>query len=710
MTYTQEDQRTLFDLSQQYLRGEHPADERRQLEDLQKLILYHEYRYYVLNDPVVSDFEYDTLYKKLEAIEEAHPDWVSPSSPTQRVSADLTADFKPVEHLTPMLSLGNSYNPDDLYEFDAQVKKLLGLPTDADVEYAVEPKYDGSSIALVYEADQLLRAATRGNGAVGEDITANARVIRSIPLQAAFSQHGIHRVELRGEVLIRKDSFKKINEERAEEGLALFANPRNAAAGGLRMKDPKETARRGLEAFVYQLGLAEDAQGANLSDRFATHYESLDFLAKLGFKTPTVERKLCRNISEVAAFCAEWQQKREDFPYEIDGMVVKVNRRDWQERCGYTSHHPRWAIAYKFQAKQATAKLLKIEYQVGKIGSITPVAKLEPVQLAGVTISSVSLHNEDFIITKDIRIGDHVLVERAGDVIPYIVKPLAELRDGTEQPVEFPRFCPVNNTETPVALVRAEGEAAWRCPHCVCGAQHLERIIFHVSKNAMDIEGLGRSIVERFYQLGWLRNLADVYRLDYNKIAQLDGFGPKSAANLQASVEKAKRNPIHRLLHSLSIHHLGQRVSKLIAAEVKHVLDLRHWTLEDFTRIKDVGPVVAENIMAWFADPQNIAILEEMERLGVNLRQTDDDIPKATAGEGPLAGKTILFTGTLQTMGRKEAQAKAEAAGAKNISAVSGNLDILVAGEDAGSKLKKAQALGTVQILSEEEFLDLIGR
>lgn len=708
MTYSQEDQRALFDLSQQYLRGEYPADKRRQLEELQKLILYHEHRYYVLNDPVVSDFEYDTLYKKLEAIEEAHPDWVSPSSPTQRVSADLTADFKQVEHLSPMLSLGNSYNQEDLLEFDTQIKKLLGLPADTDVEYAVEPKYDGSSIALVYEADQLLRAATRGNGTVGEEITANARVIRSIPLQAAFSPHGIHRVELRGEVLIRKDSFKKINEERAEEGLALFANPRNAAAGGLRMKDPKETARRGLEAFVYQLGVAEDAMGGSLSDRFSTHYESLDFLAGLGFKAPTIERKLCRNIAEVVSFCAEWQQKREDFPYEIDGMVVKLNRRDWQERCGYTSHHPRWAIAYKFQAKQATAKLLKIEYQVGKIGSITPVAKLEPVQLAGVTVSSVSLHNEDFILSKDLRIGDHVLVERAGDVIPYIVKPITEMRDGSELPVEFPRFCPVNDTETPVALVRVEGEAAWRCPHCVCGAQDLERIIFHVSKNAMDIDGMGRSIVERFYELGWVRSIADVYRLDYERIAQLEGFGQKSAANLRASVDKAKANPIHRLLHSLSIHHLGQRVSKLIAAEVEHVLDLRNWTLEEFTHIKDVGPVVAENIMAWFAEPRNPAMLEEMEQLGVNLRQTEDDRPKAASGDGPLAGKTILFTGTLQTMGRKEAQSKAEAAGAKNISAVSSNLNILVVGAEAGSKLKKAQALGTVTIWTEEEFLQFI--
>lgn len=708
MTYNQEEQRVLFALSQQYLRGEYPTDDRLRLSELQRLILYHEHRYYVLNDPVLSDFEYDTLYKQLEAIEAEHPDWVSPASPTQRVSADLSADFQPVEHLLPMLSLGNSYNEADLFEFDTQLKKLLGLPADEDVEYAVEPKFDGSSIGLVYENDRLLRAATRGNGAIGEDISSNARVIRSIPLEAAFSRYDIRRAELRGEVLIRKDSFKKINEERAREGLSLFANPRNTAAGGLRMKDPKETARRGLEAFIYQIGFAEDAQGADAMARFTTHYESLDFLGALGFKTPTIERKLCRNIAEVVAFCQEWQQKREDYPYEIDGMVVKLNRRDWQERCGYTSHHPRWAIAFKFQAKQATARLLQVEYQVGKIGSITPVAKLEPVQLAGVTVSSVSLHNEDFILSKDLRLGDHVLVERAGDVIPYIVKPLTELRDGTEQPVLFPRVCPINDTETPVELVRAEGESAWRCPRCVCGAQDLERIVFHVSKNAMDIDGMGRSIVERFYQLGWVRSIADVYRLDYERMAQLEGFGQKSAANLRAAVDKAKQNPIHRLLHSLSIHHLGQTVSKLIAAEVDHVLDLRNWTLEHFTNIKDVGPVVAENVIAFFAAPRNISLLEEMEQLGVNLRQTEDDRPRAASGDGPLAGKTILFTGTLQTMGRKEAQARAEAAGAKNLSGISANLNILVAGAEAGSKLKKAQAVGTIQILSEEEFLKLV--
>ncbi len=710
--YTRDEQRAFFELSKKYLSQDvaiaaTPVSQ--QMEDLRRLIIYHEWRYYILNDPVVSDFEYDQLYKQLEKLEETHPELVTADSPTQRVSADLNSEFPEVAHLTPMLSLANSYNEEDLFDFDGQIKRLLGFAEDADIEYVVEPKFDGGSIALVYEDDRLVRAATRGNGVMGEEMTANARVIRSIPLKANFSEYGIFRVELRGEVLIRKDIFKKMNAQRAEQGLTLFANPRNTAAGGLRIKDPKEAAQRGLEAFVYTLGYAVDQDGNNVLNRFATHWESLDLLDKLGFKVPTAERKICKNIKEVVDFCHEWQEKRDTYPYEIDGMVVKINSREIQERSGYTAHHPRWAIAFKFRAKQATSKLINVEYQVGKIGSITPVAKLEPVQLAGVTVSSVSLHNEDFIKSKDLRLGDTVLVERAGDVIPYIVKPMEELRDGSEQPIEFPKYCPINDTETPVTLVREEDEAAWRCPTCVCGAQDLQRIIFHVSKDAMDIEGMGKSIVERFYDLGWIRSIADVYNLDYERIADLEGFGKKSAENLRKNIEKAKQNPIQRLLHSLSIHHLGKKVSKLLAAEIQHVLDLKNWTIENFTHIKDVGPIVAENVMHWFQNEKNIELLKKMEALGVNMKQTDEDRPKARATEGPFAGKTILFTGTLQKMGRKEAQEKAEALGAKNISAVSSNLNILVVGEAAGSKLKKAQELGTVQILTEDEFLELIG-
>ncbi len=709
--FSKQKQKQLFDLSKGLLDtplASSVAAAKTQMGYLTEVIEYHEWRYAVLNQPVISDFEYDTLYKKLEALEAAFPALLSLDSPTQRVSNDLAPDAISVAHLTSMLSLDNSYNAEDLKAFDERVKKLTELPEEADVEYVVEPKFDGGSIALVYENNRLVRGATRGNGQLGEEMTANARAMRSIPLKANFSKYGIQKAELRGEVLIRKDVFEKINKKRTAAGLPLFANPRNAATGGLRMKDARESSERGLEAFIYQLGYAEGRGGEEILNQFKTHNESIDLLGDLGFKVPLEERKVCKNIQEATDFCLKWQAKRENYPYEIDGMVVKVNNRELQEKCGSTSHHPRWAIAFKFKAKQATTKLLNVEYQVGKVGSITPVAKLKPVHLAGVMVSSVSLHNEEFIKSKDLRVGDTVLVERAGDVIPYIVKAMDELRDGTEQVIEYPKVCPINHTDTPVGLVQEEGEAAWRCPDCVCGQQDLQRMIFHVSKSAMDIDGFGKSIVERFNELGWVRTIADIYRLDYEKVAALEGFGEKSAQNLERAINKAKQNPIFRLLHSLSIHHLGKKASKLIAERTEHVLNLKDWTEENFTEIKDIGPVVAKNVLAWFAKPQNIELLAQMETLGVNLRQTEEDKPLEVAEDAPLNGKTILFTGTLQTMSRKEVQEMAKKLGARVVSAVSANLDILVVGEKAGSKLKKAQALGKVKILTEADFLEMI--
>jgi DNA ligase (NAD+) len=511
------------------------------------------------------------------------------------------------------------------------------------------------------------------------------------------------RAEVRGEAVISKERFKSINRLRAEEGLSLLANSRNSATGGLRTKDPAETARRQLDAFIFQLGYAVDQNGRDVLPSIRSHHDAIDFLGNIGFKVSRGEKKLCHGIQEVIDQCNHWAIIRDEYPFEIDGMVIKVDDFELQNICGYTSHHPRWAIAYKFQAKQATTKLLDIEYQIGKIGSITPVAKVEPVSLAGVTISSISLHNEDFITSKDIRIGDQVLIERAGDVIPYIVKSLPELRTGHEKKVKYPTHCPSCETR----LIREEDEAAWRCPNPECKAQILQRLIFHVSKDAMDIDGFGEKYIIRFYELGWIRTIADIYRLDYDQIAALEGFGKKSADKLKASIEKAMSNPIHRLLHSLSIHHLGQRASKLIAEKTTHVLELANWTLEDYTSIKDIGPVVAQNVSAWFSNPDNVNMLREMEALGVNLTQTAIDKPKELITDGVFSGKTILFTGTLTKMGRKEAQEIAEANGAKNISAVSSNLDILVVGDNAGSKLDKARKLGTVQILTEEEFIAL---
>jgi DNA ligase (NAD+) len=613
-----------------------------------------------------------------------------------------------------MLSLDNSYDAEDLRDFDTQVKKLARLSKDAEVVYNVEPKFDGGTIALVYENDRLVRAATRGNGVVGDDVTANLRTVRSIPLYAAFSRHGIHRAELRGEAIIRKDVFEKINRRREERGETLFANPRNAATGGLRMKDPRETAVRGLEAFIYQLGFADDAAGNNALPKFPTHSGALDMLGELGFKVPDplpasphevsgeAERTLCSGIDAVIDFCQAWQARRDDYPYEVDGMVVKVDSLELQARCGYTTHHPRWAIAFKFQARQATTRLRDVEFQVGKTGAITPVAKLEPVPLAGVVISNVSLHNEEFIRSKDIRIGDRVLVERSGDVIPYVVKVLDDLRDGSERPVHYPKNCPVCDSP----LVKPPEEAVWRCENSDCEAQVLQRMIHHTSRHAMDIEGLGESTIVRFYRLGWLRSIVDIYRLDYEAIAALEGFGEKSAARLRDGVERARKNPIHRLLFGLSVHHLGQKASRLLAAEVEHVLELRDWTPERFDAIKGIGPVLARNVVHFFQNEHNVELLETMEALGVNLHQTEADRKPVVAAEGPLGGRSILFTGTLSTLTREEAEERAAAAGATIAGNVSKNLNILVVGEKAGSKLKKAQALETVEIWTEEEFLE----
>jgi DNA ligase (NAD+) len=704
--FSTKEQKQKYDLSKSFLQSEaiSPLD----IETLRDTLRFHEWKYYVQNDPLLSDYEYDQLYKKLEAIELNNPDLITLDSPTQRVASDLNEDFAPVAHTVPMLSLGNSYNAEDLNDFDKQIKKLANLDPDTEIEYCVEPKFDGGSIALVYENDFLVRGATRGNGTMGEEMTPNAKSMPSIPLKAKFSKLGITKAELRGEALIRKDNFDKINKEREKLGENLFANPRNAATGGLRMKDPNETRRRGLEAFIFQLGYAVNSNGEDMLPTLKTHDKGIETLGELGFKIPVEERKVVKNIEGAISFCKVWEVKRDEYNYEIDGMVVKVNDLELQDRVGFTSHHPRWAIAYKFKAKQATSKMINIEYQVGKVGSITPVAKLDPVHIAGVTVSSVSLHNEEFIVSKDLRIGDTVVVERAGDVIPYIVKSLPELRDGSEEPVQFPKFCPINDTEQEVLLIREESEAAWRCPNCVCGAQDLQKIIFHVSKVAMDIDGFGKSYVERFHKELWLNDISDVYNLDYEKISKLEGFGEKSATKLELAIEKAKKNPIYKLLHSLSIHHLGKRASKLIAQEINHVLDLRTWMEEDFTNIKDIGPVVARNVIEYFRNSSNVEMLERMGHYGVNLSQTEADQPIEVADDAPLAGKTIIFTGTLQKMGRKEAQELAVKNGAKNISAVSSNLDILVAGEKAGSKLKKATALGTVKIISEDEFLTLI--
>ena len=675
-------------------------------DELVALLRYHEQQYYLRDDPQISDGEYDGLYKRLEALEAARPDLVRADSPTQRVGSSLEGDAPSVAHVVPMLSLANSYDLADLREWEASVRRYLNLEDgDAPLAFAVEPKYDGGSVALLYEGDHLVRGATRGNGARGEEITANVRSLPTVPLRAAFSTLGMHRVELRGEALIRLDRFAKVNAAREAAGKDVFANPRNAATGALRMKDPAETAARRLDLFVYSLGYAVDAEGNDRGDALGSHFAAVERLGELGFLVPGAHMRRCDSIEEVARFCESMEAQRPTLPYELDGMVVKVDDLRLQRRLGNTSHHPRWAIAYKFAAQQATSTLEAVDFQVGKTGSVTPVARIAPVALAGVTVSNVSLHNEDFIRDKDIRLGDRVLVERAGDVIPYIVKALPDYRDGTQHAIEWPAACP----ECGEPITRPEGEARWRCFNADCPAQVMARLIAHVGKHGMDIDGLGVKQLERFRENGWIHDIPDVYRLPYDEILALEGFKERSVENLRASVEAAKHRPIYRLLVSLSIKQVGRTASRLLAAHLDDVRELADWPEERFTGIHRMGATVAENVRAWFAVPANRAMLDELAALGVNTRQTEDDRPRAASGEGPFAGKTILFTGTLSNIGRKEAQARAEAAGARNVSGVSGKLDILVAGEKAGSKLKKAQALGTVRVMTEEEFLATVG-
>ena len=665
------------------------------INTLRHVLRFHEYRYYIQNDPLVSDFEYDTLFKSLEALEAENPDLVLPDSPTQRVGTGLTKEFPTVQHLVPMLSLDNSYNAEDLLHFDRRVREGAGHN---DIEYCVEPKFDGASISLVYENDKLVRGATRGDGVYGDNITPNIRQIRTIPLTAAFSAHGIQTAEIRGEVLINKDNFKKFNEALVEGGAQPLANPRNAAAGTLRIKDPVEVGRRKLEAFVYHLGYHTLLPGRD--EDVHSHSQTLDMLWELGFRSPHKEKKVFKGIQAVIDYCNDYEAHRDDLPYEIDGMVIKVNDFALQDKLGMTTHHPRWAIAYKFKARQATSKLLRVEYQVGRTGNIGPVAKVEPVGIGGVMVSSVSLFNEDVIREKDIRIGDTVLVERAGDVIPYIVKPLVELRDGSETPIRFPTHCPSCGDP----LFRPEDEAAWRCINIACPAQQLERLFHFVSKDAMDIRGLGEANIEKFHRLGLLTSIPQIYGLDFAAIGQLEGFGAKSIEKLRAAIEASKKQPLHRLVFALGIRHVGETMAKTLANAVHHILELRDFSEERLMALEDVGPKVAASVHAFFQNNDTIELLNALEALGLTLTNE----PKPAAG-GSLEGKSFLFTGTLNRLKRSAAEAMVEGQGGSIASGVSSKLQYLVVGDDAGSKLEKAKKIASIKILTEDEFLVLVG-
>jgi len=697
--YSKEEQQKLNHLTRQLFNKEDIGSPQKMIDSLKSVINYHDWRYYVLSEPVITDFEYDKLFKDLKELEFSNPKLVTPDSPTQRIARGLTEEFESVSHLVSMLSLENSYNADDLNDFDRKVKEFTGS---TEPEYCVEPKFDGSSIALVYENDLLVRAATRGDGTVGDDITNNAKALASIPLRAAFSKYGIHKIEIRGEVIIQRSVFEKMNEERRVKGEKIFQNARNTASGSLRTKDPNESRARNLEAILYHISFAEDKDGKNLlAGKLESHYHCIEVLYECGFKTPVHEIKVCRSITEVQDYIKEWDTKRHTFNIDTDGMVVKVNSLKQQQQCGSTTHHPRWAIAYKFAAKQAHSKLLKVEFQVGRTGAVTPVAKIEPVPLAGVTISSISLHNEDFILEKDIHINDTVIVERAGEVIPYIVGVVPDLRNGHEKKIDFPRNCPSCNS----ALVKPEEEAVWRCDNADCPAQTEERAIHFVSKDAMDIDGCGRETVIEFIQRGFIRNIEDLYRLPYDEILKLEGWKEKSVTNLKSGIEDSKNRPLWRLLNALGIRHVGVTTSKDISSHIKTIFDLEKMSVEDLTNIEGIGPKVAQSIFNFFQNKSNIHLLHELKNFGVNTENRAED---ALSKNNKLQGKTFLFTGSLHQFTRDRAKQLVEENGGKLLSGVSANLDYLVVGEDAGSKLAKAKKIPSITVLSEDEFLKMM--
>ncbi len=662
------------------------------------MLRFHEHRYYILNDPLLSDFEYDQLFKALEKIEKENPTLITLDSPTQRVAHELTREFPTVQHLVPMLSLDNSYNADDLLDFDRKVRELSGLEQ---ISYCVEPKFDGGSISLIYENDQLVRAATRGDGVAGDEVTINIRQIHSVPLTAPFSKFGIQQAEIRGEVLMNKENFSRYNQSLTAQGLAPLANPRNAASGTLRLKDPREVAKRNLEVFVYHLSYFSLQKEEQSPVALQSHAATLGLLWELGFRSPVREKKVFNSIQDVINYCVEFEAVRDTLPYEIDGMVIKVNEVALQEKLGMTSHHPRWAVAFKFKARQATTQLIGIEFQVGRTGAVTPVAKLEPVGVGGVMVSSISVHNEEYIAEKDLRIGDQVLIERAGDVIPQIVKSLTEARTGKEKQIQFPSVCPVCASK----LFKEEEEAVWRCINLECPAQVIERIIHFVSKDALDIKGFGEANVRKFVELGLLGDIPGIYTLDFAQLSSMEGFGKKSIENLQQAIELSKKQPLHRLIYALGIRFVGETTARTLANAVDHLLDFQSFSEEQLQQLEDVGTKVAGSIRQFFSNSDNIKMLHALEKLGLTLRNEKKD----THSTGNLTGKTFLFTGTLSKLKRSEVEEMVRANGGQILSGVSAKLNYLVAGEEAGSKLEKAKKIPSIHVINEQDFIKLLG-
>ena len=652
----------------------------------------HEHAYYVLNAPTVADAEFDVLLRELTAIESAHPELVTPDSPTQRVGGALVEGLPTARHREPMLSLDNAYDEADARAFDERLRRALGAGDEA-LPYVAELKIDGLSIALTYDAaGALVRGVTRGDGVEGEDVTANVRTIRALPLTLAGGGPG-RPIEVRGEVFLPRASFARINQEREEAEEPIFANPRNAAAGTMRNLDPALVASRGLGAFVYQLVDPEAAPDA----RFATHSETLRAFERWSLPVERSWRRL-EGIDAVLEFCGAWSDQRHDLPFETDGVVIKLDDIARRERAGSTSKFPRWAFAYKFPAQQATTRLRAILVNVGRTGAVTPYADLEPVFLAGSTISKATLHNAQEVARKDIRAGDYVLVEKAGDVIPKVVKSIVERRTElaeAPQPWVMPSACPICDTP----LTRGEDEAVWRCENTSCPARLRRSLEHFASRRAMNIEGLGESLVDSLVTNGLVTDPADLYRLTAEGLAALERMGKKSAANVVREIEKSRTAGLSRVIYALGIRHVGERGAAALAGAFGSMDAICGASLERLQAVEDVGPVVAASVRTWLDAPANQHLIERLKAQGVDLTA-----PLAASGApGPLSGQTWVITGTLDGMTRDEAQALLESQGAKVAGSVSKKTTALLAGRDAGSKLEKAQALG-VPVIDEAEF------
>ncbi|MFL0506454.1 NAD-dependent DNA ligase LigA [Ureibacillus sp. 179-F W5.1 NHS] len=660
-------------------------DIEKRVAELNQLLHKYGHAYYVLDKPLVSDAVYDQLLNELIALEKENPSLIYPDSPTQRVGGVPLQGFKKVTHNYPMLSLSNAFGEEDLRDFDRKIRQSIGN----DFSYVCELKIDGLAISLRYENGVFVQGATRGDGTVGEDITANLKTIHAIPLRLNEPVT----IEVRGEAYMPKKSFEALNKARADKGEELFANPRNAAAGSLRQLDPKIAASRNLSTFIYAIGGDGEAYGID------SHAEMLDYLETLGFPS-NKEREFCETIDDVLAFINKWTENRPHLPYEIDGIVVKVNRYAHQDELGYTAKSPRWAIAYKFPAEEVMTTLLDIELTVGRTGVITPTAILTPVQVAGTTVGRASLHNEDLIREKDIRIGDTVIIHKAGDIIPEVVGVILEQRPENSVPFEMPTNCIACGSE----LVRIEGEVALRCVNPTCPAQIAEGIKHFVSRNAMNIDGLGEKVVEQLLRENYIRDVSDLYHLEAEQLVKLERMGEKSAKNLVEAIERSKENSMERLLFGLGIRHVGEKAAKLLAETFESMDALMAAKEEEITAIYEIGGKMADSIVTYFDSDEVQALITRLKEAGVNMLYKGKKV-QVEMGNNPFAGKTIVLTGKLSQLTRNEAKAKIEELGGTVTGSVSKKTDLVIAGEDAGSKLTKANELG-IEVWDENRLIE----